>query len=208
MGTDLKTSKNCDTFYQNAVSTGHYQFVQLDENRRIQPGVNVKVMLDQKVIPVIESAGGEEEVIKRMGNARCAMFKAFDETKDDFTAYKATAKRFSQTMSPLKLSPEMQEKHMLCHLGSLSSLKANFPDDIALKKQYKNMTTFTSHVTHVANDESLVGRTKLLTSIKNHCKQMNCDYVNVRVADPIIMPSGEITTLFRIYNIPSDPIFG
>jgi hypothetical protein len=211
MGTDLKTKNNCETFYQNIVSSEPYQFVQLDENKRIQPGANVKVMLNQGVIPVIEvetAAGGEDAIIKKMGNATCAMIKAFDATKKDFIEYSATAKRFSQAMSPLKLSPELQDKYMLSHLGSLSSLKANFPDDVALKAQYKNMTTFTSHVTHVAIDESIAGRTKLLLSIQNHVKQMNTDYVNVRVADPIVMPSGEITTLYRVYNVQPGVTFG
>ena len=70
------------------------------------------------------------------------------------------------------------------------------------------MSTFTSHVTHVAIDDTVEGRAKVLKSMHNHATQMNTDYVNVRVANPVVMPSGEIVTLFRIYNVPPDKILG
>jgi len=210
MGTAKDIKNNCSNFYQNIVSMGQFQLVQQDSNKQIQPGADVKTFLNQRVLKTISiatAASGHANVAAEMGDAACALIEVFDPKKKGPVKFCADAARFSRAMSPLKLSPELQDHYMLNILGSLPSLKVNFPDDEKLKAKY-GMSTFTSHVTHVALDESPAGLAKLMKSLKNHAIQINSDYESVRVADPFLTASKEIVTLFRIYGMPADRLFG
>lgn len=204
MGVSEHVTGNCDLFYKKIVSTGPYQCVQLNDNNGVQPGADFKKFLKQRVMPIISTevaSRGESAVVKAMGNAMCAMVQVIDTKTPEYKKYEDDAYLFRRTMSPLRLSPAEQDRHMLSSLGSLASLLVNFPDNARLMSEYK-MSTFTCFVTHVATDDTVEGRNKVLNSIENHVRRMNSEYVNVRLAKPVITGGGEIVTLYRIYGVP------
>jgi hypothetical protein len=208
MGTGWKCHKNVRKFYKEAVSAGTNQFLQVNNKNQLEPGADVKTLINQKVIPKIKKETlkkGDDAIIQEMGNAKCAMFAATDPLLPSYVQFQEDAKIFSRAMSPLRMNPEKQQEHMLSKLGGLSTLKVNFPSSEALDKKHgKNQRTF--FVTHVAKDDSPAGRAKVFKSIVDLTEHMNKDYVNVRFALPVEMPSGEILTHYRIYGAPLDPL--
>ena len=81
MGTDEHVGKNCNTFYDNCVSLGGFQCVQADGNGGVQPGIDVKKFLAQKVHPIITSAiaaKGEKNIATALGNASCGLIETFE----------------------------------------------------------------------------------------------------------------------------------
>ena len=208
MGTSEHVSGNCDTFYKKIVSTGPYQCVQRDGQNGVQPGADIKKFLNQRVHPIIPkevAALGEDAVVKHMGASTCAMIQVVDTKSPAYKKFEDDSHLFRRTMSPLRLSPANQDRHMLSALGSLASLQVNFPDDAKLKNDNK-MSTFTCFVTHVPTGDTLEAHNKVLNGIENHVLQMNSEYVNVRVAKPVVTGSGEIVTLYRIYGVPLDTL--
>jgi hypothetical protein len=203
MGYDMNIQKNCSQFYNTAVSSGSLQLVQTNGSGGIQPGADVKTLINQKVLPRIDSktaARGEKYVVAKMGNATCAYVEAFDNNTDEYKDFEKMHDRFRSTMSPLRLSIEIQDKHMLNSMGSLSSLGVNFPDDAKLMKSHGPFS-YVGFVTHVPLDDSVEGHLKIFKSIENHAKNMNSEYVNVRVAQPVIVGSGEILTHYKVYGM-------
>lgn len=203
MGTSEHVSENCETFYKNIVSLGAYQCVQTNGKGGVRPGADVKKYLNQKVLPVISSAiaiKGEAAVVEAMGEATCAVVQAIDTGTENYAVFTKNSARFRSAMSPLRLSIECQDRYMLNSMGSLNSLKVNFPDDEKLKAKYGNVY-YTSHVTHVPHDDSTEGHAKICESIGNHALHMNSEYVNVRIASPVTIGSNEIVTLYRVYGM-------
>jgi hypothetical protein len=140
-----------------------------------------------------------------MGDASVAMVQVCDVTSEEYKQFEHNAQRFRQTMSPLRFSPEDQDKYMLSNLDNISSTLVNFPDQDRLQKEH-GASTRTFHVTHVAKDDTPEGRLKVMKRLRNNVAQINHDYVNVRCADPILTVSGEILTLYKIFGVPKDPL--
>jgi hypothetical protein len=208
MGTSEHVSGNMDSFYKKIVSTGTYQCVQLNKSGGIQPGADVKKYVNQRVLPIVSAkvaSMGEQAVLGAMGNATCAMVETVDTSSPAYKKYEVDCMLFSRMMSPLRFSPEDQDRYMLSTLGSPFSLKVKFPDEAALLTRYGN-STHTSFVTHVAVNDTVEGRHEMLKAIQNHVTQINSEYVNVRVATPIVTDSGEVLTLFKIFGVKKDPM--
>ena len=206
MGTSEQVSANMDTFYKKIVSTGGYQCVQLDHTGAVQPGADVKKLVNQKVIPVVSLATaklGEKAVRNAMGAAKIAMVQVVDHMNAAYVQFGEDCTHFRQAMAPPRASIKLQDTAMLGKLGSPMSLKVNFPDDHALVAQYGDASR-TFFVTHVAQDDSAEGHKKVLSSIATLVKHKNKQFVNVRFAKPIVTASGEILTLYRIYGVPKD----
>jgi hypothetical protein len=206
MGTSQHVLGNMDTFYKKIVSTGGYQCIQLDKDGCVQPGADVKKLVNQRVIPVVPMTTaelGEKEIIKKMGTSQLAFVQVVNHTDGDYVQYGSDCSRFRAAMSPPRASIQLQDTAMLGKLGSPTTLKVNFPDDHALTSQYGNDSR-TFFVTHVAADDSVEGRNKLLSSITTLVNHKNKQFVNVRFASPIVTPSGEILTLYKIYGVPKD----
>ena len=89
---------------------------------------------------------------------------------------------------------------MLDSLGSLSTLTVNFPDDEKLMKAY-GPYSHVSSVTHVCNIDTVEERQRVVKALENHAKQINSEYTSVRVAAPVVLGSGEIATLFKVYGM-------
>ena len=199
---------SCETFYNKNVSAGGVQFIQRNESNGIEPGAPVKEFLTQKVYKTMslqKACEGEESMVKAMEGARVTGVQVVDYNSEEYKAYKQDAATYSKGMSPLRFSPESQEKHMLNPLGSLSSLKVSFPDSAKLEKKYgENTRTFS--VTHLAIDDTTAGRAAVLESITHLTKQLNNDYVNVRFSAPVMLPSGEMITLYKFFGVPKDPL--
>lgn len=206
VATGMGCDQNMNSFYNMCVSTGGNQFIQLDEEHGIQPGADVKTLVNQRLCKSIDLATavkGDEAIKKEMGTAKIAMVKVIDHKDPGYIKYEKDAMSFSQGMSPLRLSPEHQERYMLNPLGNLSTLKVNFPDSANLDKQHgKNTKTF--FVTHVANDDSTEGRAVVLASLQHLTKQLNNDYLNVRFSSPMMLPTGEMVTHYKMYGMKKD----
>ena len=208
MGTSEKVSANMDVFYKKIVSTGAFQCIQTYGDDGIEPGADVKSFVNQRVIPIVPleiASKGQTATRKAMGAAKCAMVEVVDTKGEKYQQFARDCKMFSRAMSPLRFSPENQERYMLDSLGAIPQMQVNFPDSAKLAKKHgKCIRTF--FVTTVAKDDSPAGRAKVLKALKHQIAQMNNDYVNVRVASPVIMASGEMVTLYRIYGVPLDPL--
>lgn len=203
LGEALHIKGNMESFYNSLVSMGCFQCVELNGKGGIQPGADVKTFVAQKVQPIIEAddaAKGESHVVEKMGDATCALIRTLDTNNAEYKTFEANSGRFRQTMSPLRLSIEHQDRHMLNSLGSLESLKVNFPDDEKLTLAYGPLS-YISHVTHVPSDDSVEGHAKICKHIDNHAKQMNSEYTNVRIAKSVIVGSGEIVTHYKLYGV-------
>ena len=208
MGTGWKLKNNVDKFYKDAVCVGTNQYLKVNAKKQLEPGADVKTLINQKIMPMIKKETiekGEEAIVQEMGNAKCAMFSATDPSLPEYIQYQTDARDFGRAMSPLRMSPEKQKEHMLSKLGPLSTLKVNFPDSDHLDRKHgKNIRTF--FVTHVAKDDSPTGMAEVKKAIVELTEHLNKDYVNVRVAMPVEMPSGEFLTHYRIYGVPLDPL--
>jgi hypothetical protein len=208
MGSARGIQNNVDKFYKDAVCSGTHQYLKINSDKQLEPGADVKTLLNQKIIPILKEEtvkGGDEAIIEEMGSAKCAMFAATDPTKAAYIEFVKDAKDFGRAMSPLRMSTDKQKQYMLSTLGSLSTLKVNFPNSEVLDKKYgKNVRTL--FVTHVAKDNSPTGRAEVFKTLVEQTHHLNNDYVNVRFAMPVEMPSGEMLTHYRIYGVPLDPL--
>jgi hypothetical protein len=203
MGTSTSVSGNMDKFYKKIVSTGGYQCVQIDSDGIVQPGADVKKLVNQRVVPVIplETAKkGGPDVKAYMGKSPIGLVQVVDSTNNRYKEYGKDCTRFRKAMAPPRAAIHVQDSEMLGKLGSPTSLKVNFPDEHIMTSKYGN-NSHTFFVTHVPQDTSTAGHAKLYAAINTLVKHKNQQFVNVRFAKPIQTDSGEILTLYRIHGV-------
>lgn len=206
MGKSMDVDGNMDSFYKQIVCTGGNQFVQVDSNGCLQPGACVKKMVNQKVfkvVPLKTAILGEKDVVESIGTAQIAMVQVVDQTNSEYKKFGEDCSRFRQAMAPPRASIQLQDTAMLGQLGSPTSLKVNFPDTLALDTKYGDSCR-TFFVTHVCVDDSPRGRAKVLETLTAMIKHKNTQFINVRFANPIVTPSGELLSLYKIFGVPKD----
>jgi hypothetical protein len=202
LGTDKDIEGNASGFYGAIVSAGHSQMVQADNKDGIKPGMDVKEFLNQKVFPVftLESAkASAQETRKKMGKAKGAMVQVFDHTSKESKEHAANCRRLGEAIGPLGLSVKMQEKHVTSKFCDFSSLQANFPDN-GEKVSGKPFYTF---ATYTITEDCPVKKAKVTQAIFDHVKYLNDKYVNVRFAEPVETPAGELIAMIKIHDVPS-----
>ena len=210
-GTILAWGNDIDNnfdFYRAVVSVAGCQMVQSMGPGEIRPGADVKMMMNQKVSPVIsfeDAVKGPASIQQKMGCAQCAYVQICNPNHQNVKDYAKVGNDFRKAMSPLRFKKEEQQTLILNSYGGLKSLTVEFPDSFELDKKH-GKNTLTMCFTHVATDDTIEGRIAVQNSVASICNQFNNDYVNVRFSVPMLMESGEILTHYRIYGVPADPL--